>query len=68
MSFFKRQRAVSKGECRSRPQGLKRHSPNKQSQVEASNGVKSVTNKGVTGDDLVTEGTSPYGCMGEAGR
>ena len=53
MPFFKRQRAVSKGECRSSPQGLKRHSPNKQPQVEASIGVKSVTNEGVTGDDLV---------------
>ena len=32
---------------------MKRHSPNKQPQVEASTGVKSVTNEGVTGDDLV---------------
>ena len=53
MPFFIRQRAVSKGECGSSPQGLKRHSPNKQPQVEASIGVKSVTNEGVTGDDLV---------------
>ena len=53
MPFFKRQRAVSKGECRSSPQGLKRHSPNKQPQVEASIGVKSVTNEGVTDDGLV---------------
>ena len=45
MSFFKRQRAASKGECGSSPQGLKRHSPNKQPQVEASIGVKSVTNE-----------------------
>ena len=52
MSFFKRQRAVLKGECRSSPQGLKRHSPNKQQQVEASIGVKSVTNEGVTDDGL----------------
>ena len=53
MPFFKRQRAVSKGECGSSPQGLKRHSPNKQPQVEASIGVKSVTNEGVTDDGLV---------------
>ena len=51
MPFFKRQRAVSKGECRSSPQGLKRHSPNKQARI----GVKSVTNEGVTEDDLVEE-------------
>ena len=45
-----------KGECGSSPQGLKRHSPNKQPQVEASIGlVKSVTNEGVTGDDLVEQ-------------
>ena len=43
------------GECRSSPQGLKRHSPNRQPQVEASIGVKSVTNEGVTGDDLVEQ-------------
>ena len=55
MSFFKRQRAVSKEECRSSPQGLKRHSQNKQPQVEASIGVKSVTKEGVTGDDLVEQ-------------
>ena len=48
MSFFKRKRAVSKGECGSSPQGLKRHSPDK----PASIGVKSVTNERVTGDDL----------------
>ena len=48
---LKRQRAVSKRECRSSPQGLKRHSPNKQASI----GVKSVTNKGVTGDDLVEQ-------------
>ena len=53
MPFFKRQRAVSRGECRSSPQRLKRHSPNKQPQVEASIGVKSVTNEGVTDDGLV---------------
>ena len=67
--FFRRQRAVSKGECRSSPQGLKRHSPYKQPQVEASIGVKSVTNGGVTDEDLVGEkGTSPYGSMGETIR
>ena len=43
--------AVSKGECRSSPQGLKRHSPNKQASI----GVKSVTNEGVIGDDLVEQ-------------
>ena len=53
MPFIKRQRAVSKGECRSSPQALKRHSPNKQPQVEANIGVRSVTNEGVTDDDLV---------------
>ena len=55
MSFFKCQRAISKGECGSSPQALKRHSPNKQQQVEASIGVKSVTNEGVAGDDLVEQ-------------
>ena len=55
MPFFKRQRAVSKGKCGSSPQGLKRHSQNKQPQVEASVGVKSVTNEGVTGDDLAEQ-------------
>ena len=55
MPFFKRQRAVSKGECGSSPQGLKRHSQNKQPQVEASIGVKSVTKEGVAGDDLVEQ-------------
>ena len=53
MPFFKRQRAVSKGECGSSQQGLKRHSPHKQPQVKASIGVKSVTNEGITDDDLV---------------
>ena len=51
MSFFKRKRAVSKGECRSSPQGLKRHSPDK----PASIGMKSVTNEGVTGDHLAKQ-------------
>ena len=51
MSFFKRKGAVSKGECRSSPQGLKRHSPDK----PASIGVKSVTNEGVAGDNLATQ-------------
>ena len=46
MSIFKRKRAVTKGECRSSPQGIKRHSPNK----PASIGIKSATNEGVTGD------------------
>ena len=55
MPIFKRQKAVSKGECGSSPQGLKRHSPNKQPQVEASIGVMSVTNERVTGDDLVEQ-------------
>ena len=49
--FFKRQRAVSKGECGSSPQGLKKHSQNKQASI----GVKSVTNEGVTGDDLAEQ-------------
>ena len=40
-----------RGECRSTPQGLKRHSPNK----PASIGMKSVTNEGVTGGDLVEQ-------------
>ena len=53
MPFFKRQRAVSKGECRSSPQGLKRYSSNKQPQVEAIIGAKSVTNEGVADDGLV---------------
>ena len=51
MSFFKRKRAVSKEECRSSQKGLKRHSPDK----PASIGVKSVTNEGVTGDDLAKQ-------------
>ena len=51
MPFFKRQRAVSKGECGSSPQGLKKHSQNKQASIR----VKSVTNGGVTGDDLVEQ-------------
>ena len=51
MSFFKRKRAVSKGECRSSPQGLKRHSPDK----PASIGMKSVTNEEVMGDDLAKQ-------------
>ena len=51
MPFFKRQRAVSKGKCGSSPQGLKKHSPNKQASIW----VKSVTNEGVTGDDLVEQ-------------
>ena len=38
-------------ECRSSPQGLKKHSPNKQASI----GVKSVTKEGVTGDDLVEQ-------------
>ena len=46
MSIFKRKRAVTKGECGSSPQGIKRHSPNK----PASTGIKSATNEGVTGD------------------
>ena len=53
MPFFKRQRDVSEGECGSSPQGLKRHSPNKQPWLEASIGVKSVTNEGVTVVGLV---------------
>ena len=66
MPFFKRQRAVSKGECGSSPQGLKRHSPNKQPWVEASIGVKSVTNEGVTGDDLVEQkGSAHMGVWGK---
>ena len=55
MPFFKRQRAVSRRECGSSSQRLKRHSPNKQPQAEASIGVKSVTNEGVTDDGLVEE-------------
>ena len=51
MPFFKRQRAVSKGECRSSSQGSKKQSQNKQASI----GVKSVTNEGVTGDDLVEQ-------------
>ena len=51
MPFFKRQRPVSKGECGSSPQGLKKHSPNKQASI----GVRSVTKEGVTGDDLVEQ-------------
>ena len=51
MSFFKRKRAVTKGECRSSPQGLKRHSPDK----PASIGMKAVTNEGVTGDDMAKQ-------------
>ena len=51
MPLFKRQRAVSKGECGSSPQGLKKHSQSKQASI----GVKSVTNEGVTGDDLVEQ-------------
>ena len=51
MSFFKRKRVVSKGECRSSPQGLKRHSPDK----PASIGMKSVTKAGVAGDDLAKQ-------------
>ena len=35
------------------PQQLRRHSPNEQSNVKASNGTKSVTNERVTEDDLV---------------
>ena len=34
---------------------MKRHFPNKQPQVEASIGMKSVTNEGVTGDDSVEQ-------------
>ena len=34
---------------------MKRHFPNKQPQVEASKGMKSVTNEGVTGNDLVEQ-------------
>ena len=64
--FFKRQRAVSKGECRSSLQGLKRHSPNKQPHVEASIGVKSVTNEGVTDDGLVGKKGTAH--MGETSR
>ena len=48
MSFFKRKRAVTKLECGSSPQGLRRHSPDKPANI----GMKSVTNEGVTGDDL----------------
>ena len=51
MSFFKRKRAVSKGECGRSPQGLKRHSSDKLASI----GVKSVTNEGVTGDDLAKQ-------------
>ena len=51
MPFFKRQKVVSKGECGSSQQGLKKHSQNKQASI----GVKSVTNEGVTGDDLVEQ-------------
>ena len=69
MPFFKRQRAVSKGECGSSTQGLKRHSLIKQPQVEASIGMKSVTNEGVTGDDLVEQKVpAQYGSMEEASR
>ena len=50
MSCFKRKRAVSKGECGSRPQGLKGHSPDK----PASIGIKS-TNEGVTGGDMAKQ-------------
>ena len=46
MSIFKRKRAVTKGEFRSSPQGIKRHSPN----TPASISIKSATNEGVTGD------------------
>ena len=51
MSFFKRKRAVPKGECGSSPQGLKRHSPD----MPASIGMQSVTKRGVTGDDLAEQ-------------
>ena len=51
MFFFKRKRVVSKGECGSSPQGLKRNSPDK----PASIGMKSVTKEGVTGDDLAKQ-------------
>ena len=45
---------------------MKRHSPNKQPQVEASIGVKSVTNEGVTGDDLIEQkGPAHMGIWGE---
>ena len=40
-----------KGSVGAIPQGLKRHSPNKQASI----GVRSVTNEGVTGDDLVEQ-------------
>ena len=42
-----------RGSVGSSPQGLERHSPNKQPQMEASIGVKSVTDGGVTDDGLV---------------
>ena len=51
MSFFKRKRAVTKGECGSSPQGIKRHSPDK----PASIGMKAATNEGVTGDDMAKQ-------------
>ena len=46
MSIFKRKRAVTKGECGSSPQGIKRHSHNKPASIS----IKSATNEGVTGD------------------
>ena len=43
LPHFKRQRAVSSGECLNSPQGLRRHSPNEQSEANASIGTKSAT-------------------------
>ena len=51
MSCFKRKRAVTKGECGTSPQGLKRHSSNKPANI----GIKSATNEGVTGDDMAKQ-------------
>ena len=50
---FERLRAVSRGECVNSHQGLKRHSPNEQSNAKASFGARSVTNGEETEEDLV---------------
>ena len=56
LPHFKRQRAVSRGECLNSPKGLRRHSPSEppKARANASNGTKSVTD-GTGAEGLVAK-------------